>query len=87
VYSLFENPSHPYTQGLLNSLPSNKKYTDSTRLEAIKGTIPDLLTIGNGCPFENRCLHAMPICHESFPEETKLDDDHSVWCHFVKEKE
>ena len=87
VYSLFENPRHPYTQGLLNSLPSNKKYADATRLEAIKGTIPDLLTIGDECPFENRCPHAMPICRESFPGETKIDDDHSVWCHFVQEKD
>ena len=87
VYSLFENPSHPYTQGLLNSLPSNEKYAGANRLEAIKGTIPDLLTIGNGCPFENRCPHAMPICRESFPEETKLDDDHSVWCHYTGEKD
>ncbi|MCK5154200.1 MAG: ABC transporter ATP-binding protein [Spirochaetales bacterium] len=86
VYSLFEKPSHPYTQGLLNSLPSNKKYTDAKRLEAIKGTIPDLLTIGNECPFENRCPHAMPACRESFPSETKIDDGHSVWCHYVDEK-
>ncbi len=84
VYSLFEKPSHPYTQGLLNSLPSNKKYEDAARLEAIKGTIPDLLTIGSECPFENRCPHAMPVCRESFPDETKIDDDHSVWCHYVE---
>ncbi len=87
VYSLFEKPRHPYTKGLLNSLPSNKKYADATRLEAIKGTIPDLLTIGDECPFENRCPHAIPICRESFPGETKIDDDHSVWCHFVQEKD
>ena len=86
VYSLFENPGHPYTQGLLNSLPSNEKYTGAARLEAIKGTIPDLLTIGNECPFENRCPHAMPICRESFPKETKLDGDHSVWCHYAEGK-
>jgi oligopeptide/dipeptide ABC transporter ATP-binding protein len=86
VYSLFENPSHPYTQGLLNSLPSNKKYTNATRLEAIKGTIPDLLTIGNECPFENRCPHAMPVCRESFPDKTELADGHSVWCYFVDGK-
>ncbi|MDA3940373.1 MAG: ABC transporter ATP-binding protein [Spirochaetia bacterium] len=86
VYSLFENPSHPYTQGLLNSLPSNKKYTNATRLEAIKGTIPDLLTIGNECPFENRCPHAMTVCRESFPDKTELADGHSVWCYFVDGK-
>jgi peptide/nickel transport system ATP-binding protein len=87
VYSLFNKPSHPYTQGLLNSLPSNRKYANATRLEAIKGTIPDLLTIGDECPFKNRCPDVMPVCSESFPEETKINDDHSVWCHFVGNNE
>lgn len=87
VYSLFENPKHPYTLGLLNSLPSNDKYKNSNRLEAIKGTIPDLLTIGEGCPFENRCPHAMAKCSESFPQEEKIGEDHSVWCHYINEQE
>jgi oligopeptide/dipeptide ABC transporter ATP-binding protein len=81
VYAIFEDPAHPYTLGLLNSLPSNPKYKGSKRLEAITGTVPDLLTIGEGCPFFNRCDYAKPICRNSFPQETRLNEEHSVWCH------
>lgn len=81
VFSIFEKPSHPYTVGLLNSLPSNTKYRGSARLEAIPGTVPDLLTIGEGCPFFNRCNYASDECRVSFPTETVLDPEHSVWCH------
>ena len=87
VFSLFESPRHPYTLGLLNSLPSNEKYNDSNRLEAIKGSIPDLLTIGEGCPFENRCTFSSEKCNESFPEERSTGDDHKVWCHYVIDQE
>ncbi|MBI9097513.1 MAG: ABC transporter ATP-binding protein [Spirochaetaceae bacterium] len=87
VFSLFENPKHPYTLGLLNSLPSNDKYKESNRLEAIKGTIPDLLSIGEECPFENRCSFSTEICKQTFPDEMKVGDDHTVWCHHVKNQE
>ena len=87
VFSLFANPKHPYTLGLLNSLPSNEKYKDSKRLEAIKGTIPDLLTIGEECPFQNRCSFAMDKCKSTFPDELKVGDDHTVWCHYVIDQE
>ncbi len=81
VFSIFERPCHPYTIGLLNSLPSNTKYKNADRLEAITGTVPDLMTIGEGCPFYNRCEYGKPVCQTSFPPETRIDDDHSVWCH------
>jgi oligopeptide/dipeptide ABC transporter ATP-binding protein len=81
VFSIFEHPKHPYTLGLLNSLPSNTKYKDAKRLEAITGTVPDMRTIGAGCPFENRCEYASEICGKEFPSETILNESHSVWCH------
>ncbi|HAK46440.1 MAG TPA: peptide ABC transporter ATP-binding protein [Spirochaeta sp.] len=81
VNDLFENPRHPYTLGLLNSLPSNEKYRGEKRLEAIKGQVPDLLTIKGWCPFENRCEYATDICRQSFPERTELSPGHSIWCH------
>lgn len=81
VFDIFENPSHPYTLGLLNSLPSNQKYRGAKRLEAITGTVPDLLTIGDWCPFENRCPYAVEQCRESFPEGKKIGDQHTAWCH------
>ena len=84
---LFVHPMHPYTQGLLNSIPANPKYLDATRLEAIPGSVPNLLTLGEGCPFENRCPLAQPVCRERFPEERRVSADHSVWCHCVADKE
>ncbi|WP_319560593.1 ABC transporter ATP-binding protein [Marispirochaeta sp.] len=81
VFSLFREPSHPYTLGLMNSLPSNEKYRGAARLEAIPGTVPDLLSIGEGCPFMNRCRFATEICGKEFPEETGLSEHHSAWCH------
>ncbi|MFW5711891.1 MAG: ABC transporter ATP-binding protein [Spirochaetia bacterium] len=83
VFEIFEKPSHPYTLGLLNSLPSNKKYRGAKRLEAIRGTVPDLLTIGDWCPFENRCPFAVDECRNSFPDETSIAVGHSTWCHRV----
>jgi oligopeptide transport system ATP-binding protein len=85
VYQIFDNPSHPYTLGLLNSLPSNKKYRNAIRLEAIPGSVPDLLTLGEGCPFANRCRWASRQCRISFPEITELEEGHSIWCHNVSE--
>lgn len=81
VFEIFDNPLHPYTLGLLNSLPSNPKYRTTERLEAIKGSVPNLITLGDGCPFANRCSRADNMCEESFPGETQLGQGHSVWCH------
>jgi oligopeptide transport system ATP-binding protein len=81
VYQIFEDPSHPYTLGLLNSLPSNRKYRDAARLEAIRGNVPDLLTLGDGCPFRNRCEYGDESCDRSFPEATVKEEGHSLWCH------
>jgi oligopeptide transport system ATP-binding protein len=83
VYQIFDNPSHPYTLGLLNSLPSNRKYKGSDRLEAIDGNVPDLLTLGEGCPFRNRCIYGDEKCDQSFPEATVREEGHSLWCHYA----
>jgi oligopeptide transport system ATP-binding protein len=85
VFQIFDNPSHPYTLGLLNSLPSNEKYSDFSRLEAIPGNVPDLLSLGDGCPFASRCNYVDPSCEKSFPEETALEEGHKIWCHKADE--
>ncbi|HON15825.1 MAG TPA: ABC transporter ATP-binding protein [Spirochaetota bacterium] len=85
VYSIFEKPFHPYTVGLLNSMPSNEKYKHNARLEAIEGNVPNLLEIGDGCPFENRCKYAKDICRNKFPEIKDMGNNHHVWCHFAGE--
>ena len=81
VHPLFEQPGHPYTLGLLNSLPSNEKYKNAKRLQAITGQVPDLLTIGDWCPFENRCQYADEICRKEFPHRTEIAPGHYIWCH------
>ena len=48
---------------------------------AAGGSVPDVLTLGEGCPFANRCENASPECHEKFPGITDLDSDHSYSCH------
>jgi oligopeptide/dipeptide ABC transporter ATP-binding protein len=66
VVTLFKDPKHPYTQGLLSSIPMLA--TDRTsRLNVIKGTVPNLLRLPPGCRFAPRCPHAMPICQEREP--------------------
>ncbi len=80
VEAIFQSPHHPYTRGLLNSLPGNPKYRDARRLEAIPGTVPDRRTLGPGCPFVNRCPHPGPRCSEVFPEAFVDGDGHLAWC-------
>ena len=78
-------PAHPYTRGLLNSLPSNPKYADARRLEAIKGTVPDVITLGEECPFANRCPWVREPCLQSFPTPREITAGHRAWCHFAGE--
>jgi oligopeptide/dipeptide ABC transporter ATP-binding protein len=80
---LLRDPQHPYTRGLLNSIPGNPKYAGADRLESIPGSVPNLAGLGEGCPFENRCALAQGLCREQFPTERAVSDQHSVWCHFA----
>jgi oligopeptide/dipeptide ABC transporter ATP-binding protein len=74
VTAVVKSPAHPYTMGLLNSLPSNAKYRQARRLEAISGTVPDMISVGDGCPFSNRCRHCAEVCDQVFPQELVLGD-------------
>ncbi|KUO72608.1 MAG: peptide ABC transporter ATP-binding protein [Clostridia bacterium BRH_c25] len=66
VKDIFYNPLHPYTMGLLKSIPRLSKGS-RTRLVPIPGTPPDLLKPPKGCPFCNRCSYAMNICKDELP--------------------
>jgi oligopeptide/dipeptide ABC transporter ATP-binding protein len=80
VLSLFRDPKHPYTQGLLASIP--KLATDpGERLNVIQGTVPNLLRLPVGCRFAARCPHVMPVCREVDPLLGTLDDGRKVRCH------
>jgi len=75
---IFYNPQHPYTWGLLRSVPrinANKQ----EKLVPILGTPPDLLDPPKGCPFAPRCDYAMKVC-EMMPEATTVNDGHEVKC-------
>ncbi|MBA5849895.1 ABC transporter ATP-binding protein [Clostridium sp. cel8] len=76
---IFYNSKHPYTWGLLRSIP-NPKEDIKTRLKPIEGTPPDLLKPPVGCPFAPRCEYAMKICLEKMPEAFEVNKDHFASC-------
>jgi oligopeptide/dipeptide ABC transporter ATP-binding protein len=77
VRELFKDPKHPYTWGLLNSLPTmNRK-----RLEPIAGQPPSLTEIPPGCPFEPRCAKRMDVCTTEFPLAHTEGANHAVCCY------
>ncbi|HEV8344638.1 MAG TPA: ABC transporter ATP-binding protein [Candidatus Binatia bacterium] len=80
--AIFNRPLHPYTVGLLNSLPgvgAKKK----KRLEAIPGVVPSLLELPSGCHFRDRCPKAAGICAEAEPELVEKQKDHWAACYFA----
>ncbi|MED1794708.1 dipeptide ABC transporter ATP-binding protein [Brevibacillus nitrificans] len=83
VHQLFERPYHPYTQGLLQSIPSIDVERGS-RLHSIKGTIPSLTNLPSGCRFQPRCPHATLHCESHEPMMAELDG-RQVACWHAKE--
>ena len=77
--TLFTNPSHPYTLGLMNSFPSISG--EKHKLAGIPGSPPDLASPPAGCRFHPRCSQAMSVCRETAPEPRSVGPDHSVACH------
>jgi len=77
---LFNNPLHPYTRGLMRSIPGYSDNDGKSRLEAIPGIVPSLLDLPKGCKFNDRCIHAKEICFQEEPELTGSDKDHHVRC-------
>jgi len=76
--SLFENPKHPYTTGLISSVP---KLTGGEIAEGIPGTVPDYTLAPSGCRFHPRCPHVMPVCSRRKPLMIEVDAEHSVACY------
>ena len=81
---IFENPLHPYTKALLNSIP--RMGTKLERLESIKGTVPNLISPPGGCRFHPRCPMAMDVCSVNKPVLLEIEDRHSVACFLFPEK-
>jgi peptide/nickel transport system ATP-binding protein len=87
VDQLFANPRHPYTQGLIRSIPRiDTAATHKTRLEAIPGTVPSLLRPPPGCRFAPRCRYAMAKCREAVPPLTDIGGGHRVACVLVQDE-
>ena len=82
---IFYQPRHPYTWGLLNSIPKTQD-GPSEKLIPIKGTPPDMLKPPEGCPFSPRCRYCMPVCRSWAPPVTSLSATHSVSCHLMHPK-
>ncbi|GAA0592498.1 ABC transporter ATP-binding protein [Virgibacillus siamensis] len=84
VYELFANPKHPYTKGLIQSVPKLRQGTK--RLDSIPGNVPDPSNMPRGCKFAPRCAHVMDICHSKDPELEMLDEEHSCRCWLYQER-
>ncbi|HZS87607.1 MAG TPA: ABC transporter ATP-binding protein [Chloroflexota bacterium] len=78
VNQVLKSPKHPYTVGLLNSIPSMGQ--KGQRLNVIPGTVPSPLNLPQGCPFAPRCSHVMAVCREEPPPLKKLDDGSEARC-------
>jgi peptide/nickel transport system ATP-binding protein len=79
---LFENPKHPYTRALLDSVP---KYSQAGELKSIEGNVPNLVNPPAGCRFHPRCQHAMDICQQAFPAMKEVNENHLVACYWVEQ--
>ncbi len=80
---IFYSPKHPYTWGLLRSIPKAQMDGTHSKLLPIPGTPPDMLRPPKGCPFAPRCPYAMQVCREYMAPETVLSDTHRVSCHLM----
>ena len=84
VEELFSNPKHPYTIGLMNSMPSLAE--EGKRLNTIEGSVPNPLYLPKGCYFADRCPYVTDRCKECQPTDTKIKSRHHVWCFKVEEE-
>jgi peptide/nickel transport system ATP-binding protein len=80
VGELFSRPRHPYTRGLIRSIPRIDRAGRKERLAAIAGVVPSLLEPPPGCRFAARCEFAMPICNAATPPLRRVATDHEVAC-------
>ncbi|MBM6777502.1 MULTISPECIES: ABC transporter ATP-binding protein [Collinsella] len=80
VKELFSNPQHPYTQGLIESVPKLGRRVH--RLPSIPGSVPDLAAMPSGCRFAPRCKYAQASCSEALPKLVKVAENHYAACPF-----
>lgn len=78
VLQIFKNPLHPYTKGLLGSIPSLDQQKE--RLNTIQGVVPSITCLPTGCRFHPRCSECTDVCREVMPEMTEVEPNHFVAC-------
>ncbi|WP_433871367.1 ABC transporter ATP-binding protein [Saccharopolyspora sp. CA-218241] len=83
AYALYQQPGHPYTEGLMRSIP--RLDLKGQELETIKGLPPNLMAIPPGCPFHPRCPRAEQRCREEVPGYRQLGLGRASACHFAEE--
>jgi peptide/nickel transport system ATP-binding protein len=81
VEELFDHPQHPYTKGLLNSIP---KLSGNTHIESIPGSIRDCYSLPRGCLFADRCAHAFEWCREDRPPLKDYGGGHKSACFLLE---
>jgi peptide/nickel transport system ATP-binding protein/oligopeptide transport system ATP-binding protein len=84
VETIFEDPKHPYTRGLLQSIPILGTKKQQQRLQTISGVVPSLFTLPEGCLFNERCTEVMSVCKQVAPQILDLGKGHTVRCHLYR---
>lgn len=84
VREIFKNPKHPYTRGLIGSLPKLDSER-AHRLPTIPGNVPNILDLPTGCKFVTRCVERMDRCHREEPRLREVAPGHMVRCHLMDE--
>ena len=85
VQSLFSAPKHPYTRGLMTSIPTLSTKRDE-RLSTISGSVPHMMRLPVGCLFQARCPDAMNVCRDNRPALQMLGDGRIVRCHLYPQR-
>lgn len=81
VAEIFARPRHPYTVGLMDSIP-RLDGVKKQKLHTIEGVVPDLAQLPPGCAFAGRCEYAQPLCRAEYPKLSVLADGRQLACHF-----
>lgn len=83
VEEIFNNPKHPYTRGLMNSIPSFDSTSGQVkeRLRTIEGMVPSLFELPKGCSFQDRCARKQDRCRQAVPTLSHVREGHSVACY------
>lgn len=86
--AIFKTPLHPYTKGLLRSIPrlGDKVRSGKLRLEEIPGVVPSLYELSGGCKFSTRCRYTMEICGEEEPELEEIEKGHLCRCWLMRKE-